>query len=141
MSQKERSGIRDLSYSSWHRTESIARFVGKRAKEIAAIDIDFLEYHDSCKAPLALIETALDTGQSHKPIRMTLNLAKRAHIACYVVLYTLATRDNPADSKYKDIASLRVKRYWPKPHKQWHILTPQEWSEELLNLRKMGMDC
>ena len=66
MSLKERYGKRDLTYSSWHRPESISRFLEKRyAYNLDFIDLDAIEYCHFCKEPLALIELAQDVGQSY----------------------------------------------------------------------------
>src|SRR5688500_12286183 len=71
MSQEERFGTRDRSYSAWHRRNSTRRFVGiERAQTLAMIDLDaslYVEYDDATKEPIALIETAIDCGQEFKP--------------------------------------------------------------------------
>ena len=101
MTQVERTGERDLTYSAWHRRDSIKRFVGpEKAQLLAMIDIDvvlFVEYDDSTKEPVCLIETALDTGQSIKPSTVTRKLAEKAKLPAYTLLYTPSeTTKNPA---------------------------------------------
>ena len=141
MTQEERYANRDGSYSAWHRRHSTRRFVGiEQAQLLAMIDLDaclYVEYDDGTKEPLALIEVAMDVGQEHKTATVTTNLAKRANIPCLVVLYSLNDKPNPADSKCADIASFRVKRLWPRSqHRDWKILTPSEYAQSLLDLRK-----
>jgi len=140
MAQEEKYGERDLVYSTWHRAKSTRRYVGiEHAQLLAMIDVDvpiWIEYDDANKEPLALIETARDTGQSNKTATVTLNLARRANLPCFVVLYTLADYPNPADTKWRDIASFRVKRLYPKLEKEWRIMTPKQWAENLLTMRQ-----
>ena len=144
MSQEERYGTRDMSYSAWHRRNSIRRYVGiEAAQTLAMIDLDgslWIEYDDKTKEPVALVETAMDVGQWGKPCTVTRNLAKRANMPCFVLLYKLsATRRNPADTAYFDVESLRVKRVYPEPEdRQWSILTPDAWARMLITIRRQG---
>lgn len=139
MSQEERFGTRERTYSAWHRRLSTRRFIGlERAQLLSMIDLDcslFVEYDDGSKAPLALIETARDVGQAHKAATVTLNLAKRAKLPCYVVLYSTAGVPNPADATAQDIASFRIRRLWPKPEDAWRELSPAEWASGLVRIR------
>lgn len=141
--QEERWNSRDRSYSAWHRRGSTRRFVGiECAQTLAMIDLDaslYVEYDDATKDVLALIETAIDRGQEYKPATVTTKLAMRCtpSVPAYVLLYTLSKeRQNPADSRWPDIEQFRVKRLWPKPEQEWRTLTPQQWAESLLRLRK-----
>ena len=140
MSQEERFGQRELVYSAWHRRNSTRRYIGiEKAQLLAMIDMDasvYIEYDDGTKDPIALIETARDIGQSHKAATVTLKLAKRANLPCFVVLYTPATTQNPADPTWRDIASFRVKRLHPEEERAWRILTPRQWAECLLSMRQ-----
>lgn len=140
MSQEERYGTRDRSYSAWHRRLSTRRYIGiEKAQLLAMIDLDaslYVEYDDGTKEPLALIETAQDVGQPYKTATVTTNLAKMANLPCFVVLYTLAPHQNPADGEWRDIASFRVKRLYPKPMDKFESCTPQEWAERLLRMRE-----
>ncbi|MBI4293639.1 MAG: hypothetical protein HY661_19355 [Betaproteobacteria bacterium] len=137
--QEEQYGTRDRAYSAWHRRLSTRRFVGiEHAQRLAMIDLDaalYVEYDDECKQPLALIETARDVGQPRKAASVTVNLAKRAGVPAYVLLYRPAPKPNPADARCPDIAQFRVRRMWPRPEREWRTLTPAEWAEALLQIR------
>jgi len=138
--QEEKYGTRDRSYSAWHRRLSTRRYVGiEKAQLLAMIDLDaslFVEYDDGNKEPIALIETACDVGQKYKCATVTTNLAKRANLPCFVVLYSLSSTANPADKEWKDIKSFRVKRLFPKPEKEWRTMTPEKWAMNLLKMRE-----
>lgn len=143
MTQEERFGTRDQSYSAWHRRRSIRRFVGIHcAQTLAMIDLDacpYIEYDDDSKEPLALIEVAIDTGQGWKNHTVTKNLARMCTertLPAYVVLYKKSAQDNPADHEQKDIESFRVMRIWPDPECKWRELTPSQWARELFEMRK-----
>lgn len=141
MSQEKRFNARDRSYSAWHRRLSTRRFIGiEDAQLLTMIDLDaslYVEYDDGDKEPLALIETARDVGQSCKPATVTLRLARRADLPCYVVLYTLAEAKNPADPTWHDIAAFRVKRLNPpQMNGNWHVVTPESWCLHLRDLRR-----
>jgi len=141
MTQEERFGTRDRSYSAWHRRNSTRRFVGiEDAQLLAMIDLDaslYVEYDDGDKEPLALIETAQDVGQTFKTATVTYRLAVMAGLPCYVVLYTLADTPNPADQKWRDIAMFRVKRLNPpQSSTRWHTVSPERWCQHLRQLRR-----
>lgn len=141
MAQDEIHGTRDLTYSAWHRVDSIRRFVGsnKEALSLAMIDIDvpvWAEYDDGTKQPLALIETAQDIGQSMKPTTVTFNLAKMANLPCFVVLYSVSDNLNPAYPKVMDISQFRVKQLWPLSNPEWDMVSPYRWARILLRIRK-----
>jgi hypothetical protein len=109
------------------------------AQLLAMIDLDaslYVEYDDGTKEPLALIETAMDVGQENKVATVTLNLALRANLPCFIVLYTLSDSPNPADGQWKDISRFRVKRLLPRTERGWEILTPEEWAKRLLRMRR-----
>jgi hypothetical protein len=141
MPQEEIYNTRDRSYSAWHRRESTRRFVGiETAQVLAMIDLDaslYVEYDDSTKEPLALIETARDVGQDYKPATVTTRLAQRCNpiLPAYVLLYRLADERNPADKQWWDIAEFRVMRLHPQPDKEWRTYTPDEWARFLTRLR------
>jgi hypothetical protein len=140
MPHEEVIGTRRRDYSAWHRRNSTRRFVGiELAQLLAMIDLDaslYVEYDDGTKEPLALIETAIDNGQSYKTATVTCNLAKKANLPCYVVLCKLSDVPNPADPEWQDIESFRIKRLWPKPESKWRTLTPQQWAEGLVQMRR-----
>ena len=144
--QEEKYNCRDRSYSAWHRRNSTRRFIGiEKAQLLAMIDLDaalYIEYDDKSKEPLALVETARDVGQDFKNATVTLNLAKKAGIPCYVLLYELSSVQNPSDTrvavcgkKFFDVERFRIKRLYPHPEKNWRTLTPQEWADGLVKLR------
>ncbi len=117
MAQTERTGQRDLSYSIWHRSKSIGRFLDgldsdrhrprvsegpwceypdnyKRniADQMGMIDIDFVLHHGkhfTDRKPVALIETARTFYEtvSDKKATMTRLLGEAAKIPVFVVLY------------------------------------------------------
>lgn len=140
--QEELTGQRSLVYSAWHRRYSTQRFVGiEAAQRLAMIDIDaclWVEYDDRSREPLAVIETAMDVGQTFKASTVTRNLAKRAGISAYCCLYRLADEFNPAASGIADIASFRVRRLWPTPSYVWRAYTPEQWARLLLEIRECG---
>lgn len=140
--QEERYGVRDRTYSAWHRRLSTRRFVGiDKAQLLAMIDLDaalYVEYDDGSKEPIALIETARDVGQMFKSATVSKNLARRASLPCYCVLYTHAAVANPADPAWRDIAEFRVKRLWPNPEADWRHCAPKEWAQALLRIREFG---
>lgn len=145
MSLEERYGTRDGAYSAWHRPRSIARFVGIEAAQLLSlIDIDipiYVEYDESTKEPLALIETAIDVGQRTKPSTVTCNLAKRANLPAFCVLYTKdKVQLNPADAREMDILQFRVRQLWstegPSALSEWVNLTPASWAKWILEVRR-----
>lgn len=86
MSQHERTGTRDLTYSAWHRSRSTKRFLGAvRAAKLSMIDVDAVEFCFRCSKPLALIEVKDYHAQSLS-MRVTLALADLAGIDAYLVL-------------------------------------------------------
>ena len=141
MPQEERYGTRSLVYSTWHRGQSIGRFMEPaRARLLAQIDMDhhlWVEYDDGTKEPLALIEEGEDVGQTHKTATVTQNLARRSSLPALLVLWEPSDEPNPANTKWPDIERFRIMRLWPKPEKEWRTLSPREYAEVLLKMR----DC
>lgn len=137
--QEERYGTRDLSYSAWHRAASIRRFVGwEQAQLLSMVDADcvlFLEYHERTKAPLALIEAAVDVGQDYKPATAIAQLAKRARIPAYLVLYKRSDEPNPADPRMSDVSAFRIKRLYPRAEMTWRTVPPDQWATAILRIR------
>lgn len=89
MSMDERSGKRSLTYSAWHRPNSIRRFLGIRvASWLTVIDIDWCEYCGSCKEPVALIETQ-EGNRPPKDAPVMRRLAEKAGIPAYSVSYVV----------------------------------------------------
>lgn len=144
MSQEERHGERDGTYSAWHRRNSTRRFVGiEQAQLLGMIDLDaslWVEYDDGDKEPLALIETAEDIGQQYKTATVTTKLAERAHLPAWVLLYRKADGPNPADPRWPDIASFRAKRLCPNAESNWTTYTPDAWAKRLVAIRRKATD-
>ena len=119
---------------------STRRFVGiEKAQLLAMIDLDgalYVEFDGRTAEPLALIETAIDQGQSRKVAAVTRRLAERANVPAYVVLYRQSSKPNPAQRSERDIDQFRVKRLWPSPESQWRTLGPGEWARALLQIRR-----
>ena len=141
MAQEEYSNERDLTYSAWHRRNSMQRYIDRRdAEGMSMIDIDAVEYDQKTREPLILIETARDNGQGWKAATVTRNLAKRAGIPAYVLLYTPSEIPNPSNEKWPDIKSFRVKCIWPEADTEWRFYSAREWVEELNRIRQEQLD-
>lgn len=125
MSAIERYGTRDLTYSRWHRAESMKRFVSwEEAEQADMIDIDWLESCAACGNPLWLTETAQDVGQV-KSARYLTALAIRARVPCFLVLYT-ADEDG-------DIVLFRVRL--TTSDEPMRELSPSQWAQIMSHLR------
>lgn len=85
MSDQERTGVRDLAFSGWHRAAL--------SKDCTAIDLDFCEYCRVCRKPLALIEIAKGHHDKIKPTTVMAALAQRADLRAYLILYDLDPDD------------------------------------------------
>jgi hypothetical protein len=142
--QEEKYATRDQAYSAWHRWGAIKRYglTEAAAKSLALIDIDgtmYVEAEDKTYIPLALIETALDVGQAYKTATCTKNLAIQAGIPAYVVLYKTSEEPNPADPRYPDITSFRVRRLNPSAETDFRVCTPEQWAFALCGIRDWQM--
>lgn len=128
MSSQERTGMRDLTYSRWHRTESTRRFLGwLGAAELTAIDIDFVEYCACCKVPLALIET--QASDQSKPATVTTALGQMANIPVYSVGYD-SDGAVPAD-----IVAFHVRQLWPTEGARDEVFLPDAYAHWLRGMR------
>ncbi len=140
--QEERYGWRDSSYSAWHRTASLRRYLGEDlAATLKCCDLDhsiWIEHADGSKEPILLIETAMDVGQDWKAASVLKQLAKRANLPAYCVLYRRAKAQNEADGRFADIEGFRIRRVWPDPEHGWTECSPQQWAERLLIIRARG---
>lgn len=139
MSLEERFGTRDQAYSLWHRPSSIRRYVPIHLAELLkVVDVDatyWVEYLDR-SIPVALVETAIDIGQSFKVAAVTRSLAS-GHVPtlpAYVALYRHAVTANPAYPGVPDISRFRVKQIWPKEESEFRIVSPQEWAHQIAEL-------
>lgn len=133
----ERTGSRALTYSAWHRQESMRRYTSLReAAALGMIDVDAVEYRaDDHYEPVALIEIAHDTGKTFKPAHVTARLADMAGIPAYVVFYTPSNHPNPAARFGEpDIEQFRVAK--ADDQTQWQVLTPSEYVAFLRELRE-----
>lgn len=141
--QKEKLGFRDGTYSAWHRPDSIKRFVSPViAAQLTLIDVDVVLWIecDKTQYPIALIETARDVGQSQKCSYITRNLAERANLPALVVLYTPEKfSSNPADNRFQDIASFRVRRICPNEEDEWKQYLPEEYANMLAKMREWAV--
>lgn len=147
LAQRELTGKRDLTYSAFHRAESLGRFVGiERAQTLGMIDLDaslWVEYMG--KQPLALVETARDTGQSWKTATVTRELAQMAGIPAFVTLYQTARTPNTTQRYHVlDIERVRMQclhcpSWLGKPEQRpgdWRTFDPWEYARFLMNLRE-----
>lgn len=100
MSDHERTGVRDLAFSGWHRAALSA--------DCTAIDLDFLEYCRRCRAPLALIEIAKGHHNTPKPTTVLRHLAERAQVPAWLVLY-----DIDPGGPHGLSPTFRLMRIWP----------------------------
>jgi hypothetical protein len=141
--QTEKYGNREaeMIYSVWHRRESTKRFIGwERATVLSMINADqpitiWCEYIEPTYMPVAILETALDIGQTNKPAMVTTKLVEMPPRRAYTVLFKISKEKNPADPNYADIESFRLKRLWPYPEEGWHTMNPKEYAEWLWQLR------
>lgn len=126
MSETERFNTRDLTYSTWHRTKSLSRYVGQRAAyECSTIDIDWCEYCRRCGDPLALIE--MKQGTRPKDAKVMTRLAARANVAAYSMSYE--TDD------HGEISLFHLRHLTP-PDTRTFTFTASEWAMWLVGLRE-----
>ncbi len=133
MSDKERYGERDLTYSKWHRMESTKRFLSAfEAWRLGMIDIDDVEYCRWCSMPLHLIETAMDVGQQIKATTVTANLARFGGLPVSRVFYKITN----SGSNDKDIERFRVLRILGKDAGQEIVMAPREYARFLFSFHQ-----
>ena len=94
-------------YSEFHR-----QFDG-----LAMVDIDQVEICKKCKKPLAVIETAYDTGQNFKSFIVTQLIAERLKVPGLVTLYQV-------DKTSNEIVNFRVKKIYPKESPGFYSVPP-----------------
>lgn len=131
MSMDERTGVRDLSYSRWHRPASMRRFVDHRTASMATvIDIDWCEYCCLCSEPLALIETQAG-DRPPKSAKVTVKLAKRAGLPAFSVSFVKGDDGDVTAFRWRMLhPTLTVERRY----------TPGEYALFITELRH-GHDC
>jgi hypothetical protein len=116
MGRWERTGIRDLTFSNWHRQI--------HGDPLRMVDVDGLEFCRKCKQPLALIETGLDYGQDSKWTGALAGLARRAGVPAFCLLYTKSGETCAVDHRgacqrlgcSHGIARFRARRIEPAPN-------------------------
>lgn len=127
MTEAERFGNRDLTYSQWHRSKSLSRYVGQRAAyECSVIDIDWCEYCRRCKKPLALIETTM--GPRPKPATVTTHLGLMADLPVLSLAYEV--------DDHGQITVFHLQHLAPERENQVFTLTSGEWAMWLVGLRE-----
>ena len=118
MSDKERTGKRDLLYSTWHRKQSFTRYMSaKEAAMVEMIDIDHAEACPFCHKTLALNESK-NSLRSPKEFssRNTANLARQAGIPAFVTTYVCVCGvigESHETREGCDIASLQLQQVAP----------------------------
>lgn len=165
MAAKEKTGIRSLTPSAWHRKDSIERFVDSNtAKGMTMQDIDCVEYDNATKTPLLLTEVGLDVNQKDKPIGVLTKMSDmfgRAGVCVpfCTILYTPSDKPNPCIEAniimrglerqmdeikriggVPDIESFRVRCPSFFEDSNWYILSPKECALFLVNARNNSYD-
>lgn len=145
MARNEIMGFRDLTYSAWHRPDSIRRYTqtAMQAEELCMIDIDCVEYEAGSNRPVALIETARYTGR-YKTFTVTRKVAERAGLPAFAVQYIPHTgHPNPAappqpemESCLLDDICLFLVQY---PDGTCVEYTPEQYARFLLKLRGLRL--
>lgn len=131
MSRYERTGVRDLTYSKFHRYA-----LGPSA---AMIDLDAVDYCPRCRAILAMFELARDTGRA-KPVSVLPVLARQLSVRAGVLLYTasalpcLCTPDHVVAWCEHGISSFRVE--WLHPEHRWERYDSREFAQRLARLHE-----
>ena len=151
MSQKERIGMRDLTYSQWHRTDSLRRYIPD-AHSYYFQDVDGAEYmyHNKIIVPWLLYETGRDIGQKIKDSPVLPALSRKSGVKATTVLYKVSKNPNPhADHKtiirgvrealdelesagVSDIESFRVQECGST---RWKEMSPREYGLFLMRER------
>lgn len=124
MTEHERTGQRDLTYSAWHRSDSTSRFLGGMANRLAMIDLDGVEYCKSCGRPVALIEVK-HCMATRLSMAVTKALAAMAGIPAYLVRYWPTPEGG-------DIATFAVRNGTDVVRE----MRPAQYAEWLLSLRE-----
>lgn len=148
MSQNERTGIRSLTYSAWHRSKSIKRFLNGNevvASRLTMIDIDgaFVEAkHPYDRPPVALIETAevsrrlTPNDRYRKNAEVLYQVGKAANIPVFVVLYLPSSTPNPVDDRWPDIEEFYIQEWYPIRDNKWSVCSPEKYARFLVGLRQ-----
>jgi len=161
MASTELTNERDLTYSTWHRVQSIARYTNTifEAKSLVMMDFDFVEYDYFTKEPVLYIELTKDIGQSYNAILSKIYRdcgsyivqAKKIFFAnthgpnityeyappVYLVCYKQANTPNPSNKRWPDIESFRIMELWPNKSKELIKFTPVQWVMKLVKQRNI----
>jgi len=120
----EQSGVRDLTFSRWHRT----RF-GDDAK---AIDIDLVGYCAGCRAPLYAIEA---TRQELKSTEVLTGVADRLGCPAFLVRYVAEDVGKRERDEIPALLDLRVHYARPVDGRRRFVGHEREFVDLLLHLR------
>jgi hypothetical protein len=152
MSSREKIGMRDLTYSQWHRPASLGRYT-THAKSQYYQDLDGVEYCYKYEKthPYFIYELGRDVGQKSKSSPVLPSLAQKSGVKSATVLYKMAKSLNPyADHEtiikgvrdaldeleecggIRDIESFRVQNIGSD---KWIEMSPKEYSDLLVKTR------
>ncbi len=145
MSNKERTGVRDLTYSEWHRQDNLKLLLRPlfatdtdanwHAYECAMIDLDAVEWCRKCKRPVGLVEVQR-SAKPPKDATVTRTMADMLGIPAWSISYT-ATSDDPPE-----IIEFRV-RELTSADRAIQRMTPAGWAAHIWNLheRHLKTEC
>lgn len=96
MSQQERNGgRRELTYSNWHRSDSISRYVTSwQARFLYMSDVDANELCWQCYSAVALIETTRYIGSFSKNADATAKLSAKVGVPSFTVYFIAEEPDS-----------------------------------------------
>lgn len=143
VSQHERTGRRDPTYSRWHRAPSIGRYLDSRleAESLGMIDLDhigFIEYENGSRTPLLLVEVAFDNGE-FKAATVLTRLGERARLPVICVQYSTGDNPNPFAPDVPDIIGFRVRTCWHwdafRVNREPVSMSPEQYARWLSRLR------
>lgn len=132
MSRHERTGLRDLTYSTWHR-------YAVHSPKATWIDVDAVEYCCFCREPLIVFELSRDIGR-RKDVSLMPLLATRLKLSGGVVLYTPSGTECACGKDFVDddcdhgISKFRVE--WMVPTHYEVEYTAEHFAEGLLLLHE-----
>lgn len=147
MTTNERTGIRDLTYSAWHRAPNLApllepvyahiadHYTRQREALLAAhrcpmIDVDAVEYCHACYTPLALIELKDERART----KVTTVLEALGELSLLPVYLVEMSKDGDGPT------SFRVSRRYPQ-HDTPQLLTPAEYALFVLGIHRAPHRC
>ena len=141
MNERRNKTKTDLSYSSWHRTQSIREHFGgntdeanRRAAALGMIDIDAVEYCRKCMEPLALIETQRST-KDPKTATITQRVAELALLDAWSMSFQVLDNVSVDEDDDAEIVLFKRQRIWPHGDDTIYTETPREFASWLESLR------